>query len=193
MTEITTPFSMALAKSHLVANGGTAQALDALLVEVQRLIQDTGTRLADLWSVQFELDNTIILYDKYSSQNDEILRDMGRVNLNPNEHMEMQLSYLSKKFEDNQKITEPFAAKRTALNATLAQKRFDYTRNIRKNVIELDETFLPAFKAIREELGLPWSEEYMASRKETLEVVKKSLKKFLREMEKKVESEFKPE
>lgn len=193
VTEITTPFSMALTKSHLVANGATAQALDALLVEVQKIIQDTGMRLTDLWSVQFELDNTIILYDKYSSQNDEILRDMGRVNLNPNEHMEIQLSYLSDKFENNKKITEPFAAERRELNATLARKKFDYTRNISKHVIELEETSLPAFKAIREELGLPWSEEYIASRKETLEVVKKSLKKFLREMEKKVEAELKPE
>ena len=193
VTEITTPFSMALTKSHLVANGNTARALDALLLEVQKLIQDTGMRLTDLWSVQFELDNTILLYDKYSSQNDEILRDMGRVNLNPNQHMEMQVSYLSTKFENNQKVMEPFSAQRSALNSTLAQKRFEYTRNISKNVIELEETSLPAFKAIREELGLPWSEEYMASRKETLEAVKKSLKKFLREMERKVEAELKSE
>ena len=118
---------------------------------------------------------------------------MGNLNLNPDAEIAKKMDYLALQFEKDKKITEPLAHKRQELLSKLADKKIDYARCVYAGIIELEKTSIVAFKALRQELGYPLSEEYIPARRTKIEAIRNSYEEFLRKMGEKLQEETKSE
>lgn len=189
VSETTAPFSAAISKAQLIANTETLSALDKVSIEIQKIVQKTVAKLMFVWETQFELENNVALYEKYSDQQDQILQEMGKLNLNPHAEMKYRMDYLSERFDQNKNITQPLMQERTELISKLANKKMDYTRSICKDIFEIETISVSAFQALRQELGYQTSDAYNLARRANVEEAKKSLQQFIDDIERKIQKE----